>query len=65
MLLFICFFLSLARAKWQLGSLSHYVNSEAKGYQSLPDFPDEPPDVTERDVEVNTCTCSGKYMYMM
>lgn len=53
-----CFFFCscVARAKWQLGSLSHFVNSESKGYQSLPDFPEEPPDPTVRDVEVTYCT---------
>ena len=49
--------LFIARAKWQLGSMSHYVNSEVKGYQSLPEFPDEAPDATVRDVEV--CTIIG------
>lgn len=42
----------VARARWQLGSLSHFINAEASGYNSLPEFPEEAPDPTVRDVEV-------------
>ena len=41
-----------ARARWQLGSLSHYLNTEAMGYMPLSDFPKEPPDPSVRDVKV-------------
>jgi AP-3 complex subunit beta len=39
------------RIHWQLGSLSHAVNSEATGYMAISDFPAEPPDPTVRNVE--------------
>lgn len=39
------------RAQLQLGSLSHYINVRATGYQSLPHFPEEPPSGQVRDVE--------------
>ena len=39
------------RIHWQLGSLSHAVNSETTGYVPLPDFPAEAPDPTVRNVE--------------
>lgn len=32
------------REVFQLGSLSHYLNVKANGYQDLPDFPEEAPD---------------------
>lgn len=39
----------------QLGSLSHYINTRAVGYEPLPDFPEHPPDSSVRDVEpINT-----------
>lgn len=41
----------LDRAQLQLGSLSHYINVRATGYQSLPHFPEEPPSGQVRDVE--------------
>ena len=40
------------RDMYQLGSLSHAINAEATGYQKLPDFPEEKPDPTVRNVEV-------------
>lgn len=40
-----------ARSVWRIGSLSHIVNNEATGYIPLPDFPEEPPDPTVRNVE--------------
>ena len=43
---------STGRGQFQLGSLSHYVNSQANGYIPLPDFPEEPPDSSVRDVDV-------------
>ncbi len=42
---------TIARGQWQLGSLSHAVNSEASGYIPLADFPEQPPDTSVRDVE--------------
>lgn len=38
------------REQYQMGSLSHLINQPAAGYQELPDFPDEAPDPTVRDV---------------
>ncbi|XP_044139270.1 AP-3 complex subunit beta-2 isoform X1 [Bufo gargarizans] len=40
------------RDHFQLGSLSHLLNSKAVGYQELPDWPDEAPDPSVRNVEV-------------
>ncbi|XP_065345192.1 AP-3 complex subunit beta-2 [Cloeon dipterum] len=39
------------REQFQLGSLSHYINTKANGYQELPPFPLEAPDPKARDVE--------------
>ncbi|KAM4675372.1 AP-3 complex subunit beta-2 isoform 3-T3 [Discoglossus pictus] len=40
------------RDHFQLGSLSHLLNSKAVGYQELPDWPEEAPDPSVRNVEV-------------
>ena len=50
-----------ARARWQLGSLSHCINAEANGYIAIPDFPDEPPDPTVRNVKV----CNHLIFYVL
>ena len=39
------------RGQWQLGSLTHAINSEAVGYIPLPEFPRTAPDPSVRDVE--------------
>ncbi len=39
------------RDVFQLGSLSHFLNTKASGYQNLPDFPVEAPDASVRNVE--------------
>ncbi|PSN52889.1 hypothetical protein C0J52_02994 [Blattella germanica] len=39
------------REQFQLGSLSHYINSRANGYHDLPPFPEVAPDPCVRDVE--------------
>ena len=39
------------RSVWQVGSLSHAINAEATGYLPQPDYPQEAPDPTVRDVE--------------
>ena len=52
-------FSHLGRTQWQLGSLSHAINSKANGYLPLEDFPTEPPDPSVRDVEV--CTSSSSW----
>ncbi|XP_071965282.1 AP-3 complex subunit beta-2-like isoform X2 [Antedon mediterranea] len=39
------------RDQYQLGSLSHVINSKANGYIELPNFPDVAPDPTVRNVE--------------
>ncbi len=36
---------------FQLGSLSHFLNARATGYQDLPEFPSEAPDPSVRNVE--------------
>ncbi|XP_040269715.1 AP-3 complex subunit beta-2 isoform X1 [Bufo bufo] len=40
------------RDHFQLGSLSHLLNAKAVGYQELPDWPDDAPDPSVRNVEV-------------
>ncbi|XP_029651134.1 AP-3 complex subunit beta-2 isoform X1 [Octopus sinensis] len=40
------------RDQYQLGTLSHLLNTKAHGYQELPDFPESAPDPTVRNVEV-------------
>ncbi|XP_071449577.1 AP-3 complex subunit beta-1 [Hetaerina americana] len=39
------------RDHFQLGSLSHYINSRAVGYHDLPPFPEVPPPSSVREVE--------------
>ncbi|CAO1380370.1 unnamed protein product [Diamesa hyperborea] len=39
------------REKYQLGTMSHYLNTRLTGYQNLPDFPETAPDNTVRNVE--------------
>uniref|UniRef100_A0A1E1XLB5 AP-3 complex subunit beta n=1 Tax=Amblyomma sculptum TaxID=1581419 RepID=A0A1E1XLB5_AMBSC len=40
------------RDHYQIGSLSHFINAKANGYQELPDFPEVAPDPSLRNVEV-------------
>uniref|UniRef100_T1J818 AP-3 complex subunit beta n=1 Tax=Strigamia maritima TaxID=126957 RepID=T1J818_STRMM len=40
------------RDQYQLGSLSHYINAKAIGYNDLPDFPEVAPDTNVRNVEM-------------
>eukprot|EP00088_Acartia_fossae_P039323 TRINITY_DN4092_c0_g1_i1.p1 TRINITY_DN4092_c0_g1~~TRINITY_DN4092_c0_g1_i1.p1 ORF type:complete len:820 (+),score=172.63 TRINITY_DN4092_c0_g1_i1:46-2460(+) len=39
------------RQEYQLGSLSHFINAKATGYQDLPEYPDVAPDPSVRNVE--------------
>lgn len=39
------------REQYQLGSLSHYLNMKANGYNDIPSFPDVAPDSSVRNVE--------------
>ena len=39
------------RQSYQLGSMSHYLNSRVSGYHDLPDFPEVSPDPEVRNVE--------------
>lgn len=39
------------REQYQLGSLSHYLNMKANGYNDMPPFPDVAPDPSVRNVE--------------
>ncbi|XP_004594651.2 AP-3 complex subunit beta-2 [Ochotona princeps] len=49
------------RDHFQLGSLSHLLNAKATGYQELPDWPQEAPDPSVRNVEVPEWTkCSNR-----
>lgn len=40
------------RKRFQLGSLSHYLNMRVNGYQDLPPFPEAAPDSSVRNVEI-------------
>ena len=40
------------RDQYQLGTLSHIINTRATGYQQLPDWPEVAPDPSVRNVEV-------------
>uniref|UniRef100_A0A8C4NEH5 AP-3 complex subunit beta n=1 Tax=Eptatretus burgeri TaxID=7764 RepID=A0A8C4NEH5_EPTBU len=40
------------RDQFQLGSLSHLLNMKVPGYQELPDWPEQAPDPSVRNVEV-------------
>ncbi|XP_067829468.1 AP-3 complex subunit beta-2 isoform X2 [Heptranchias perlo] len=44
------------RDHFQLGSLSHLLNSKAGGYQELPDWPESAPDPSVRNVEEEVFT---------
>ncbi|XP_078541103.1 AP-3 complex subunit beta-2 isoform X1 [Lissotriton helveticus] len=49
------------RDHFQLGSLSHLLNSKAVGYQELPDWPEAAPDPSVRNVEVPEWTkCTSR-----
>ncbi|XP_074089171.1 AP-3 complex subunit beta-2 isoform X1 [Macrotis lagotis] len=49
------------RDHFQLGSLSHLLNAKATGYQELPEWPEEAPDPSVRNVEVPEWTkCSNR-----
>ncbi|XP_028921373.1 AP-3 complex subunit beta-2 isoform X2 [Ornithorhynchus anatinus] len=49
------------RDHFQLGSLSHLLNAKAAGYQELPNWPDEAPDPSVRNVEVPEWTkCTSR-----
>ena len=38
--------------QFQLGTLSHTINTRAQGYQELPDWPEMAPDPSVRNVDV-------------
>lgn len=40
------------RDQFQLGTLSHIMNTKATGYQELPEWPETAPDTTLRNIEV-------------
>ncbi|XP_066525176.1 AP-3 complex subunit beta-2 isoform X3 [Hoplias malabaricus] len=49
------------RDHFQLGSLSHLLNTKAGGYQELPDWPESAPDPSVRNVEVPEWTkCTSR-----
>ncbi|KAL0271642.1 UNVERIFIED_CONTAM: hypothetical protein PYX00_008670 [Menopon gallinae] len=41
------------REQFQLGSLSHYIDSRSNGYHELPPFPEVAPDPSVRNVEIS------------
>ena len=38
--------------QFQLGTLSHTINTRAQGYQELPDWPETAPDASVRNVDI-------------
>ena len=48
------YLMCLDRDQYQLGTLSHLLNSKAHGYQELPEWPEVAPDPGVRNVEVPT-----------
>ncbi|OWF47522.1 AP-3 complex subunit beta-2-like isoform X3 [Mizuhopecten yessoensis] len=42
------------RDQFQLGTLSHILNTRATGYQELPEWPEDAPDPSVRNIEVPT-----------
>jgi AP-3 complex subunit beta len=40
------------REQFQLGTLSHILNTRATGYQELPDWPEVAPDSSVRNIEL-------------
>lgn len=48
----ILYSLFVDREEYQMGSLSHYINCRAIGYQDLPQFPESPTDSSVRCVAV-------------
>ena len=49
-LCFFCFILD--RDQFQLATLSHLIDNKATGYQEIPEWPEEAPDPSVRNVEV-------------
>lgn len=47
------------RDKYQLSSMSHYLNQRVAGYQPLPNFPEVAPDNTVRNLETPNGSGSG------
>lgn len=47
--------------QFQLGSLSHYLNARANGYQDLPPFPEVAPDSNARQIHEPTKSSSPDY----
>lgn len=45
-------FLFIDRDQYQLGTLSHILNNKTTGYKDLPEWPEEAPDSSVRNVEV-------------
>lgn len=55
----LCFSAQTDRDHFQLGSLSHLLNTKAGGYQELPDWPESAPDPSVRNVEVKDSVRAG------
>uniref|UniRef100_A0A8C4YCH3 AP-3 complex subunit beta n=1 Tax=Gopherus evgoodei TaxID=1825980 RepID=A0A8C4YCH3_9SAUR len=53
------------RDHFQLGSLSHLLNAKAVGYQELPDWPDEAPDPSVRNVEEETAFLTESHIGLL
>lgn len=43
---------SIDRDQYQLGTLSHILNNKTTGYKDLPEWPEEAPDPSVRNVEI-------------
>ena len=48
------------RDQFQLATLSHLIDNKAAGYQELPEWPEEAPDPSVRNVEVTMPWLEGK-----
>ncbi|XP_015673933.1 AP-3 complex subunit beta-2 isoform X1 [Protobothrops mucrosquamatus] len=53
------------RDHFQLGSLSHLLNAKAVGYQELPDWPNEAPDPSVRNVEEDSIDRRGSHIGLL
>lgn len=55
-------FYSIDRDRFQLGSLSHTLNTKASGYLELSDWPEVAPDPSVRNVEVIEPVCTSGFL---
>jgi AP-3 complex subunit beta len=51
---------SIDQDQYQLGTLSHILNNKTTGYRDLPEWPEEAPDPSVRNVELPVPEVTGK-----